>query len=421
MTSPVLAVPQALEALPKTCPGVKIWIVAYSGGVDSTALLHAMRAFTAQHGHELQAVHVNHGLQPAARDFEQHCVKVCEEWGIPLERMRREGEPDPGLGPEAQARAIRYKALRRHACRGTAILLAHNRDDQAETLLLQLLRGAGVAGTAAMPLCRDWDEGKLVRPLLDVSREEIEDYVRTHRLAFVEDPSNLDSAIERNFLRHEVLPLLEERWPSASRTLSRSARHHAHAARLLHERAEEDLGDADTIPVEFLSSLPEDRQINLLRFWIARQGFEVPSERRLERWLHTVHAAGADRVPEEAFERYRMYRWRGHLHLVPRLPTLPEGACWHWHRGEVLALPELGLDLRWESLQEQLGEEVGTDLEVRLRTGGERCRPEGRQHRHALKKLLQEAGVPPWRRGRIPLVYQHAKLRLVWGHFACRP
>ena len=421
MTPSTFSVPQALQVLPETCPGVRTWIVAYSGGVDSTVLLHAMRAFAAQRGDELRAVHVNHGLQPAAAGFERHCVKTCREWEIPLERMRREEAADPGLGPEAQARGIRYRALQQHAQAGTAILLAHNREDQAETLLLQLLRGAGVAGTAAMPSCRDWGEGKLVRPLLDVSRGEIEDYARAHRLAFVEDPSNLDSEIERNFLRHEVLPLLEERWPAASRTLARSARHHAHAARLLRERAGEDLGGADTIPVEFLASLSEDRQVNLVRFWIARQGFSVPGERRLLRWLHTVHAAGADRVPEEIFEDYRMYRWRGRLHLVPRLTALPEEARWHWRQGEILALPELGLDLRWESLQEQLGEEVGTDLEVRLRAGGERCRPEGRQHRHALKKLLQEAGVPPWRRGRIPLVYQHAKLRLVWGHFACRP
>ncbi|MCY4611771.1 MAG: tRNA lysidine(34) synthetase TilS [Gammaproteobacteria bacterium] len=421
MTSPTFSIPQALEALPETCPGVRAWVVAYSGGVDSTVLLHGMRAFAAQRGDELRAVHVNHGLQPAAEDFERHCAKVCREWDIPLERMHREGEPEPGLGPEAQAREIRYRALQPHARADTAVLLAHNRDDQAETLLLQLLRGSGVAGTAAMPPCRDWGEGKLVRPLLDVPRGEIEDYARAHRLEFVEDPSNLDLEIERNFLRHEMLPLLEARWPSVSRTLARSARHHAHAARLLHERAEEDLGAEDTIPVEFLASLSDDRQVNLVRFWIARQGFAVPGERRLRQWLHTVHAAGADRVPGDVFEGYRMYRWRGRLHLVPQLPALPEEACWRWRRGEALALPELEMDLRWESLQEQLGEEVGTDLEVRLRTGGERCRPEGRQHRHALKKLLQEAGVPPWRRGRIPLVYQHAKLRLVWGHFACRP
>lgn len=421
MTPSTLAVVKALEALPEVCPGVRTWVVAYSGGRDSTALLHATRAFAAQRGDAVRAVHVNHGLQPAAWDFEQHCVAVCREWEIPLERMQREADPAPGLGPEAQAREIRYQALRRHARRGVAILLAHHRDDQAETLLLQLLRGAGVAGTAAMPLCRDWGEGKLVRPLLDVSRQEIEDYVRGHRLTFMEDPSNSDTGIERNFLRREVLPLLEEHWPSASKTLARSARHHAYAARLLQERAEQDLDDADTIEVKFLASLSQDRQINLVRFWIARQGFPVPSERRLSRWLDTVHAAGADRVPSEIFETYRMYRWRGHLHLVPRLPVVPEGQCWHWRRGEALVLPELELELRWESLQAQLGEDVETDLEVRLRTGGERCRPEGRQHRHSLKKLLQEAGVPPWRRGRIPLVYQHANLRLVWDHFACRP
>ena len=178
-----------------------------------------------------------------------------------------------------------------------------------------------------MPLCRDWGEGKLVRPLLDVSRQEIEDYVRDHRLTFMEDPSNLDTGIERNFLRREVLPLLEERWPSASQTLARSARHHAHAARLLQERAEQDLADADTIEVKFLASLSRDRQINLVRFWIARQGFPVPSERRLSRWLDTVHAAGADRVPAEIFEAYRMYRWRGHLHLVPPVAGPAGGAA----------------------------------------------------------------------------------------------
>ena len=272
MTSSALTVAKALEALPEVCPGVRTWVVAYSGGRDSTALLHATRAFAAQRGDAVRAVHVNHGLQPAARDFEQHCAAVCREWGIPLERMQREADPTPGLGPEAQAREIRYQALRRHARHGVAILLAHHRDDQAETLLLQLLRGAGVAGTAAMPLCRDWGEGKLVRPLLDVSRQEIEDYVHNHRLTFMEDPSNFDTGIERNFLRREVLPLLEERWPSASQTLARSARHHAHAARLLQERAEQDLDDADTIEVEFLASLSQDRQINLVRFWIARQG-----------------------------------------------------------------------------------------------------------------------------------------------------
>ena len=421
MSPTVFAVTKALEALPAACPEVRTWVVAYSGGMDSTALLHAARAFAAQRSHTVRAVHVNHGLQPAAQDFERHCAEVCREWGIPLERMHREGEPAPGQGTEAQAREIRYGALRQHARTGAAILLAHNRDDQAETLLLQLLRGAGVAGTAAMPFCRDWGEAKLVRPLLDVSREEIERYVRGHRLPFIEDPSNRDVRFERNFLRHEVFPLLEARWPAATRTLARSARHHAHAAHLLRERAEEDLGDADTIPMEDLASLSEDRQVNLVRFWIARQGFPAPSERRLKQWLRTVHAAAPDRVPGDFFETHEIYRWRGHLHLASRRPSLPEEGRWHWPKGEALALPELGLELCWEALQAQLGEEVDTDLEVRLRAGGERCRPKGRQHRHALKKLLQEAGVPPWRRGRIPLIYQHARLKLVWDHFECVP
>ena len=421
MNSPELAVGPALEALPTTCPGTRHWVVAYSGGMDSTALLHAARALAERSSHTVRAVHVNHGLQTASTDFERHCVEVCRAWGIPLERMRPPRRRDSRQGPEAQAREIRYRALRQHARAGTAILLAHHLDDQAETLLLQLLRGAGVSGTAAMPYCRDWGKAKIVRPLLNVPRHEIESYVRRHRLPFMEDPSNSDVRFDRNFLRREVFPLLKQRWPSSSRTLARAARHHAGAARLLQERAEGDLGNSETVPVSHLASLSADRQVNLLRFWIARHGVPVPSERRLGQWLDIVHGAAADRVPTEAFETYRMYRWRGHLHLVPGPPLLPQERHWHWRRGEVLALPELGLRLRWEALQAQLEETVDTDLDVRLRAGGERCRPRGRQHRHSLKKLLQEAGIPPWRRGHIPLVYQHAELRLVWGHFECMP
>ncbi len=420
MSSSLHEVSGALGILPRICPEARVWVVAYSGGIDSTALLHAMRAFAARRGHELRAAHVDHALQPAAREFARHCARVCREWGIPLELTRREGAVEPGRGMEARAREIRYQALRRSSGPGTAVLLAHNRDDQAETLLLQLLRGAGVAGTAAMPSCRDWGEGKLARPLLDVPRSVIEAYARAHRLDFVEDPSNLDLDIDRNFLRHEALPLLERRWPATRRALARSARHHGHATRLLRERAEEDLGDEDVISMESLTALSRDRQANLVRFWLERKGVAAPSEKCLDQWLDTAHAAGVDRVPEADFGDYRMYRWRGYLHLAPRWPDPPRDARWRWRRGEALALPELGMKLHWESLRKQLGEEICTDLEVRLRAGGERCRPEGRRRR-ALKKLLQEAGVPPWRRGRIPLVYQRASLRLVWGHFACRP
>lgn len=412
-------VPEALAELPAACPGACVWVVAYSGGMDSTALLHAAHALGRACGRTVHAVHVHHGLQPAADDFERHCVQVCAAWGVPLECVRRTVVAEPGQSLEAQARRARYQALRAQVPPGSAVLLGHHRDDQAETLLLQLLRGAGVAGTAGMPWRRDWGEAQLVRPLLEVGRAQIADYVRTQALPYVEDPSNCDERLERNYLRRTAWPVLQARWPGLSQTLARAARHHAHAARLLRERAEEDAGAAAAMPVARLAGLSEDRRLNALRHWIMRQGFPPPGERRLRNWLHVALAAAADRVPGDRYDAYALYRWRGQLHLVPQGPEAPAGRCWLWRQGAPLAIPELGLTLEWEALQAQLAERVESDVEVRLRAGGERCRPCGRQHRHRLKKLLQEAGVPPWRRGRIPLIYQHAQLRLVWGHFAC--
>ncbi len=412
-------VPEALAELLAACPDARVWLVAYSGGMDSTVLLHAAYALGRTCGRTVRAVHVNHGLQPAADGFERHCVQACAAWGIPLECVRRAVALEPGQSLEAQARRVRYQALRAQAPPGSAVLLGHHLEDQAETLLLQLLRGAGVAGTAGMPWRRDWGESQLVRPLLEVARAQIARYAYEQRLSYMEDPSNRDERLERNYLRRTAWPVLQARWPGLSQTLARAARHHAHAMRLLRERAEEDSGEAAAMPVALLAGLSEDRQLNALRYWIMRQGFPPPGERRLRNWLRVALEAGEDRVPSDRYEAYALYRWRGRLHLVPRRLEAPAGNCWPWRQGASLSLPELGLTLEWEALQAQLADRIETDVEVRLRAGGERCRPCGRQHRHRLKKLLQEAGVPPWRRGRIPLIYQHAQLRLVWGHFEC--
>ena len=414
-------VPEALAELPAACPDARVWLVAYSGGMDSTVLLHAAHALGRTCGRTVRAVHVHHGLQPAADDFERHCVQVCAAWGVPLECVRRTVAVESGQSLEAQARRVRYQALREQAPSGSAVLLGHHLDDQAETVLLQLLRGAGVAGTAGMPWRRDWGGSQLVRPLLEVARTQIECYMREHGLPYLEDPSNRDERLERNYLRRTAWPVLQARWPGLSQTLARAARHHAHATRLLREFAEEDAGEAAALPVARLEGLSEDRQLNALRYWIMRQGFLPPGERRLRNWRRMALEAGEDRVPSDRCEAYALYRWRGRLHLVPRRPEVLAGNRWPWRQGASLPIPELGLTLEWEALQAQLEERIETDVEVRLRTGGERCRPCGRQHRHRLKKLLQEAGVPPWRRGRIPLIYQHAQLRLVWGHFACAP
>ena len=415
------AVPARLAAALEQCPEATRWVAAFSGGPDSTALLHAARGLARERGAELLAAHVNHGLQPAAAEFEAHCRAVCAEWGVAFAARRRPARPPaPGESPEAAARAIRYRALGEFARPGTAVLLAHHRRDQAETLLLQLLRGAGPAGLAAMPAARPWRGGWLLRPLLDCPAAEIAAYLRRHGLVACADPDNGNLRRDRNFLRRTLLPEIERRWPAAERTLARAARHQAQARALLAERAREDGADAEALPLARLADLSAARRENLVRFWLLGRGAPAPGERQLRAWLRAVAEAAPDRLPRLRCGEFELHRWRGRLHLAAATPPLPADRRWRWPAGRALALPELGLTLAWEDLRTQLGGRVGTELEVRLRRGGERCRRPGRRCR-PLKKWLQDAGVPPWRRGRIPLVYENAELRLVWGHFPCVP
>ena len=384
-------------------------------------LLHAASHTARACGIDLRAVHVNHGLQDAAAKFEEHCAQICEQWGITLDRRCCVVGQEQGQSPEAQAREARYQTLCDTATSGTLVLLAHHQNDQAETMLLQLLRGAGPAGAAAMPSVRDLGVAQLVRPLLDVPRSVIEAYAAQHGLVFLEDPSNQELRYDRNFLRHKVAPVLRERWPAFAANLSRAARHQAHATRLLRERAQEDFAHSDGMSTAYLETLSEDRALNLLHFWIAQQGFMAPSERRLRHWLRMVRVAGRDRVPSESFGAYELHRWRGRLYVSSPVPVFNTAQVWRWRCGETLELPELGWRLCWSDLRAQMMHAPAGDVEVRLRLGGERCRPIGRAHRRPLKKLLQEAGIPPWQRGRIPLIYQHGQLRLVWNHFECEP
>ena len=418
MSAPAL--PARLAAALDRRPEATRWVAAFSGGPDSTALLHAARGLARARGAALLAAHVNHGLQPAAAAFEARCRAVCAEWGVAFEALRVPARPAPGASPEAAARTARYRALGAFARPGAAVLLAHHRRDQAETLLLQLLRGAGPAGLAAMPAERPWNGGWLLRPLLDCPPEEIAAYLRRHGLAALADPDNENLKRDRNYLRRRLLPELERRWPAAERTLARAARHQARARGLLEERAREDGADADALPLARLAALSPARRENLARFWLLGRGVPAPGERQLRAWLRAVEEAAPDRLPRLQCGGHEVYRWRGRLHLTETPPPLPAEGRWRWPAGRALALPELGLTLAWEDLRAQLGGRVGAEVEVRLRRGGERCRPPGRRCR-PLKKWLQDAGVPPWRRSRIPLVYENAELRLVWGHFPCVP
>ncbi len=409
-------------------PQARRWRVAYSGGRDSHVLLHALAALRPQlPTFTLEAIHIHHGLQADADRWAGHCAAVCAGLGVPFQVRHVDARPARGASPEAVARQARYAALREAAAQGEAVLLAHHRDDQAETLLLQLLRGAGVRGLAAMPALQAFGGGWLCRPLLPWSRAQLAAYAAHEGLAWVEDPSNADPRHDRNFLRHALMPRLQARWPAASATLARSATHLGAAARLLDARAAEDLAvtasEAGTLSVSGLLALDAERRDNLLRFWLRGQGLPLPNSARLAR-ISEVLSARADRMPCLAWPGAEVRRYRDRLYALAPAPALSRRPR-HWATpAQPLEVPGLGVLqplVRPGAGLSRAALTAARQCTVEFRRGGERCRPAGCGHARRLKTLFQEWGVPPWTRGRVPLLFLDGALACVVGHAVCEP
>ncbi len=402
-------------------------LVAYSGGLDSHVLLHALTRLRPTAGFTLRAVHVHHGLQPQADAWAQHCERICAGLGVPcvVERVRVEHAAADGM--EAAARRARYACLAQVLVPGEVLLTAHHRDDQAETVLLQLLRGTGMHGLAGMPGLAPFSRGVHARPLLAFPRQVLERYAREQGLAWIEDPSNRRLEIDRNLIRHQVLPLLRERWPAAGRQLAQAASHAAEAAALLDELARADLalcaGERNSLRVSALRRLSPARGRNALRHWIRRQGFRVPSAKQL--WLLQAQLADDTRTRHSAF-RWRgaeLRRYRDAL-VLRAITARPATGTIAWDGAQPLLLPSVGRVVRLapvlgQGLARARVEDAG--FSVRFRQGGEACRLPGRAHHHKLKKLLQEAGVPPWERERLPLLYVHDELAAIGDRWVCAP
>jgi tRNA(Ile)-lysidine synthase len=390
------------------------YCVALSGGMDSSVLVQAMAGLVAPDA--LRAVYVDHGLHPDSGAWANHCRGLCERLGVRFEVRTVRIEPRSGESLEAAARRERYAALLQTLRPGEALLTAHHEDDQAETVLLNLLRGCGISGLAGVPRRAQADGIRLLRPLLGVSRAEIEAYARVTGLAWIEDPSNTDIRMDRNFLRHQVIPVLESRWQGLRRTIGRSARLHAEAAMLLDELAARDahrVGRGPRLSLDALSQLPEPRQRNLLRWVCRRQLGSVPGEARLREGLAQLLAAGPDRSPLIDWPGGEVRRYRGRLFvLAPSArAALPGAAVLRARPGACLDLGRLGrLRLRRVVGSGLATARITTDLDVRMRAGGERLRPAGRIARRQLKKLLQERGIVPWMRDRLPLLYWREEL-----------
>jgi tRNA(Ile)-lysidine synthase len=402
-----------LEPILPSCRRIAL---ALSGGLDSSVLLHLLGTLRFRLDFTLSAVHVDHGISPNAARWAEFCRVLCAEAGVPIQVISVSVSRDGGLGLEAEARAARYRVLFEQEV--DALVLAHHQDDQAETLLLQLLRGAGLKGLAGMPPMARRQDKWLLRPLLDVSRAELLVYARAHGLAWIEDESNADLAYPRNFLRHRILPQLTRRFPAAGRTLARSAAHLAEASELLEEVAQADAQGTvrdGQLDLGRLQALSRPRALNLLRWWIARQtGNAIPARRLDEIYRQLVSAAPDARV-RFVIGSHALVRYRNHAWMVAAAPqTVP--ACLDWHGESELAWGSGG----WLSFRSTTGRGLALRrlgqgrVSIRSRQGGERFRS-APGPRHTLKSLLQQAGIPPWQRLTLPLIYCDEHLVMVPG------
>ena len=376
-------------------------LVGLSGGLDSTVLLHLL-ANSPLHANGLRAIHVHHGLHPDADAWAAHCETFCESLGVPLVVVRVDENRASGLGLEGAARESRHSAFKSELRDGEILALAHHRDDQAETFLLRALRGSGPDGLGAMRAWRPFGHGWLWRPLLAEPHEALREYAAAHELRWIEDPSNADERFDRNFLRNRVLPLLRERWLQADTAFVRSAELSAEAAAALahiDEASLDALIDGNTLPVTAMRALPTDARARLLRRWIAHLGLPPLPADGLRRIESELLPATQDRIPQYDWSDARIVQWRGRLHALRRDNDWPPD--WHreWDGTAPLALPDGG------TLALQGAPRFDATVQVRARIGGERIVLPGRTHSHQLKHVLQEHGLPPWERARLPLLF----------------
>ncbi|MDF1677120.1 MAG: tRNA lysidine(34) synthetase TilS [Legionellaceae bacterium] len=363
-------------------------VVGFSGGLDSTVLLHLL-ASTPALLEKLQALHIHHDLSAHADTWQVHCQTFCKQYHIPYTTRAVTLNTTSNL--EATARALRYQVFNTLIGPADCLLLAHHANDQAETLLLNLLRGTGVEGLAAMPVERPFGEGVLMRPLLCQTREALQAYANYHGLKWVEDESNQETHFTRNYLRHEILPRLTSHFPGALQAINRCATHAQTATQHLNDLAHLDCPalalSSDTLALEALYDLSYTRLKQVIRVWLKQQHLKAPDTHRLQILLDEVVFAKEDMVPSFRLENVVIRRYRHVLYIVRDDMPLSKP-------------PQLT-----QAMLASRGVRVpyGAAISVRFRSGGERMVWRG--HTRTLKYIFQALGVPPWQRDTIPLIF----------------
>ncbi len=447
--------PQAFHFHLQQLAATEKYLIAYSGGVDSHVLLHLCSQLkNSPSGFEqsFSAVYIDHGLSSNAKKWGFHCQHVCFELDIPLTIIEVDARPKNGQSPEASARTARYQAFSQLLDKNECLLTAQHLDDQAETLLLQLLRGSGAKGLSAMPRVKPFARGLLCRPILDYRKQDIINYARQHQLQWIEDESNKEERIDRNYLRHAVLPLLEKRWPAVQENFSKSAEILAESQMLLDEMAHTDIQslffinkhgvteydklllepilsmlqpDQESLPAHKIAShcrhhdsacLNLSRLNNLLRYWINLNNLPMPSKKILEQIVGSVIQAREDAMPVVSWRRDAFFcelrRYRDKLYLLNASPVIE-------HISSQPLTEEQNVDLKGHNGSIQLltadktaqvqsfdrEKLLSKKLTISFRKGGERFRRTAQGQSRTLKHWFQEQGIPPWERDQIPLIF----------------
>ena len=391
------------------------WI-AYSGGLDSHVLLHLLANMRFL---KLRAVYINHGIHPKATEWALHCEQVCRELNVNFIQQRIEAHDNKLTSPEDQLRQLRYQKLAELISSNEILLTAHHQNDQAETILLQLLRGAGPKGLAAMPKIKPFAKGLHARPLLNFTRAHLMHYAKEHKLQWIEDDSNINTQFTRNFLRQEIMPILTKRFPTVTKMLARSADHCAKTQEFVEETVEQMLTCVrgtfpQTLSIKKLLQLDEAKQKHVLRSWILQANFSLPSQIKMRHILNDMLHARDDKMPHVTWGDAELRRYRDDLFMLPISSEHNATQKIEWNLHESLKVPGVG-ELRATLKKGQGIRAIFESVTVQFRQGGEVIRLPGRKHHHDLKKLFQLWDVPAWQRDKVPLIYVDDELVAVVG------
>ena len=391
-------------------------LVAYSGGIDSTALLYLADKFAKQEKINISAIHVNHNINIDSKKWENHCKTFCKNIDIPLTTKSINVDLSSKESIEESARDKRYEAIHSIMEQNTILMTGHHADDQVETFFYNLLRGSGVKGLSSMPMIRYAPKGLHLRPLLGFNKNTLIDFVTQFNLDFINDTSNENISFSRNYIRSEILPIIKKKWPNHSKTIQRAIKNISIAQKLNLELASIDFekfkinGKKNAININ-VRNLEENRLNNVIRFWIGENNFKMPTLEQINSIKKDVFYAGDDKRPYFSCNSYEIHRFKDLIEIMLPLKKHDPTKIYKWKRDENLVIPNLSVELSWENLEQRLGQQIQDNVEVRFRQKGQNIKINNTK---SLKDYMRERNIPPWQRDRTILIYINNELKIVW-------